>query len=83
MRTILLAAIAAAALPLTSTGARAAPWCAHYGTDSGTNCGSTRSSNAKPPLPGLERDIARRTSSKPPHVLHIPPRVLLRLVQSR
>ena len=39
MRTIFLAALAAAALPLTGTDARAAPWCAHYGTDAGTNCG--------------------------------------------
>ena len=39
MRTIFLAALAVAALPLTGTDARAAPWCAHYGTDGGTNCG--------------------------------------------
>jgi Protein of unknown function (DUF3551) len=39
MRTILLAAVAAAALPLTATEARTAPWCAHYGTGLGTNCG--------------------------------------------
>ena len=39
MRTIFLVALAVAALPLTGTDARAAPWCAHYGTDNGTNCG--------------------------------------------
>ena len=39
MRAIFLAAVAVAALPLTGTDARAAPWCAHYGTDNGTNCG--------------------------------------------
>jgi hypothetical protein len=39
MRTIFLTALAVAALPLTGTDARAAPWCAHYGTGSGTNCG--------------------------------------------
>lgn len=39
MRTILLAALALVALPLTGSTARAAPWCAHYGTGLGTNCG--------------------------------------------
>jgi Protein of unknown function (DUF3551) len=39
MRTILLAALGLAALPLTVSDARAAPWCAHYGTGLGTNCG--------------------------------------------
>ena len=39
MRAIFLTALAVAALPLTGTDARAAPWCAYYGTGSGTNCG--------------------------------------------
>jgi hypothetical protein len=40
MRTIFLTAVVAvAALPLTGAQARAAPWCAHYGTGSGSNCG--------------------------------------------
>jgi Protein of unknown function (DUF3551) len=39
MRKTLLAALAVAALPWTANDARAAPWCAHYGTDMGTNCG--------------------------------------------
>ena len=39
MRTIPLVALALAALSLTGSDAHAAPWCAHYGTGLGTNCG--------------------------------------------
>ena len=83
MRTILLAALALVALPLTGSTARAAPWCAHYGTGLGTNCGFYTIEQCHAALAGAGKDIARRTSSKSPHILHIPPRVLLRLVQSR
>jgi hypothetical protein len=55
MRTIFLAALAAAALPLTGTDARAAPWCAHYGTGSGTNCGFYSIEQCRAALSGVGR----------------------------
>jgi hypothetical protein len=39
VRTIFLIALAGTALALTGTDARAAPWCANYSPDNGTNCG--------------------------------------------
>lgn len=39
MRTIFLIALAGTALSLAGTDARAAPWCANYSPDNGTNCG--------------------------------------------
>jgi Protein of unknown function (DUF3551) len=40
MRTIIVAAIALAMLPLIGTTARAdGPWCAYYSHGGGTNCG--------------------------------------------
>jgi hypothetical protein len=55
MRTIFLAALTAAALPLTGTDARAAPWCAHYGTGSGTNCGFYTIEQCRAALSGVGR----------------------------
>jgi hypothetical protein len=67
MRTILLAAIAAAALPLTSTGARAAPWCAHYGTDSGTNCGFYTIEQCQAALAGAGKGYCAPNQFEPPY----------------
>jgi hypothetical protein len=39
VRTIFLIALAGTALALAGTDARAAPWCANYSPDNGTNCG--------------------------------------------
>jgi Protein of unknown function (DUF3551) len=39
MRTIFLVALVITVVPLTGSGARAAPWCANYSPDNGTNCG--------------------------------------------
>jgi hypothetical protein len=55
MRTSLLAALAVAALPLSGTDARAAPWCAHYGTDNGTNCGFYTIEQCRAALSGVGR----------------------------
>jgi hypothetical protein len=55
MRSIPLVANIFAALFLSTIGAHAdGTWCAQYGTPGGgTNCGSTRSSNAELPFRGL------------------------------
>ena len=55
MRTIFLAAVAVAALALTGTDARAAPWCAIYGTDLGTNCGFYTIEQCRAALSGAGR----------------------------
>ena len=71
MRTILLGTMPAAALPLTSTGARAAPWCAHYGTDSGTNCGFYTIEQCHAALAGAGKGYCApnqfEISSRPPY----------------
>ena len=60
MRTIPLAALVIAALPLTGTDARAAPWCAHYGTDSGTNCGFYTIEQCRAALGGVGKGYCAR-----------------------
>jgi hypothetical protein len=60
MRTIFLAVVALAALPLTGTDARAAPWCAHYGTDAGTNCGFYTIEQCLTALSGVGRGYCAR-----------------------
>jgi hypothetical protein len=73
MRTIALIALALVTLPFGCSDASAAPWCANYAPDNGTNCGFYTIEQCRAAISGVgghctpnpsETPAARRRNSR-------------------